>query len=374
MKAAVLPAFNQDLEILDDLELDAPKANEIKVKVAASGVCHSDLSVVQAKLPLMPPIILGHEGAGVVEEVGEGVTKFQPGDHVVLSWVPQCGTCYTCSHGQPALCETGAAVAATAGQLDGTYRFSRASEPVRQMQATGTFAEYTVVPEMSAVKIDDDMPLDRAALIGCGVLTGFGAAVNIADVQKGDTVAVIGCGGVGLNVIQGARIAGAERIFAVDTVDTKLDFAKEFGATDLINASSGDPVMAVKELTGTGALGMPRGVDAAFEVVGFAETLKQAIGMTRAGGKTVFVGAPQIGTTMEVDIFMDLFAMQKVITGAFYGGSDVNRDVPKLVSLYKSGELKLDELVSRRIRLEEVNAAFRAIENGEVARSVIIYD
>ncbi|MCC7075540.1 MAG: Zn-dependent alcohol dehydrogenase [Acidimicrobiia bacterium] len=374
MKAAVLPAYNEDLQILEDLELEGPKANEIKVKVAASGVCHSDLSILQGRLPVMPPVILGHEGAGIVEEVGEGVTRFKPGDHVVISWVPQCGTCYTCEHGQPQLCETGAMVAVTAGMLDGTYRFTRDGEPIRQMQATGTFSEYTVVPEISAVKIDDDMPLDKAALIGCGVLTGVGAAVNVANVQKGDTVAVIGCGGVGLNAIQGARIAGAERIFAVDTAASKLDLAKEFGATDLIDASSGDPVMAVKEQTGIGTLGMPRGVDVTLEVVGFAETLKQAIGMTRAGGKTVFVGAPQLGATLELDIFMDLFAMQKIITGAFYGGSDVNRDVPKLVDLYKSGELKLDELVSRRIKLEDVNEAFRAIEKGEVARSVIIYD
>lgn len=374
MKAAVLPAYNEDLQILEDLELEGPKANEIKVKVAASGVCHSDLSILQGRLPVMPPVILGHEGAGIVEEVGEGVTRFKPGDHVVISWVPQCGTCYTCEHGQPQLCETGAMVAVTAGMLDGTYRFTRDGEPIRQMQATGTFSEYTVVPEISAVKIDDDMPLDKAALIGCGVLTGVGAAINVANVQKGDTVAVIGCGGVGLNAIQGARIAGAERIFAVDTAASKLDLAKEFGATDLIDAGSGDPVMAVKEQTGIGTLGMPRGVDVTLEVVGFAETLKQAIGMTRAGGKTVFVGAPQLGATMELDIFMDLFAMQKIITGAFYGGSDVNRDVPKLVALYKSGELKLDELVSRRIKLEDVNDAFRAIEKGEVARSVIIYD
>lgn len=374
MKAAVLTGYHQDLEIFDDIVLQAPKANEIKVKVAASGVCHSDMSVQKAVLPLIPPIILGHEGAGIVEEVGAGVTRFTPGDHVVISWVPQCGTCYMCERGQPQLCEIGTSVAATAGQLDGTPRFEREGQPVRQMQATGTFAEYTVIPEISAVKIDDDMPLDKAALIGCGVLTGFGAAINVADVQSGDIVAVIGCGGVGLNAIQGARIAGAKRIIGIDTLATKLDLAKQFGATDLVNASEGDPVMTVRELTGTGALGMPRGVDVAIEVVGLAQTLKQAIAMTRSGGKTVFVGAPQIGTTMEIDIFMDLFLQQKVITGALYGGSDVHRDVPKLVELYKSGELMLDELVSRRIALNHVNDAFAAIERGEVARSVIIYD
>ena len=372
MKAGVLSGVGQDIEIVD-VDLQDPKAGEVRVRMAASGVCHSDLSVQNGTLPLPTPIVLGHEGAGVVEAVGDGVTNVAPGDHVVLSWVPECGHCYTCLHDQPQLCENSLPTQMGA-LLDGTTRFSRDASPVFQMAGTGTFAESTIVPAISAVKIPQDMPLDKAALIGCGVLTGFGAAVNTAKIRPGDTVAVVGCGGVGLNAIQGAKIAGAGQIIAVDMLDQKLELAKQFGATDTVNASEGDPVVAVQGLAPKGPMGMGRGVDVAIEVVGMSATFNQALAMTRRGGMTVFVGAPRMDDMTQLNLFMDLFASQKTITGSFYGGANVHRDIPMLVDLYQRGILKLDELVSKTISLAEVNTAFEDMKGGTVARSVIVYD
>ncbi len=366
-KAAVCPGIDQPLEVVD-VDLDAPKAGEVLVRMGASGVCHSDLSVQNGTLLAPLPSVLGHEGAGVVESVGEGVSSVKEGDHVVLSFVPQCGTCYFCAHEQPQLCETGFLPMATGSLLDLTPRFSRGGTPLNQMSALGTFSEALVTLEMSMVKIDDDIPLSSAALIGCGVLTGFGAAVNTASIREGDCVAVIGCGGVGLNVIQGAAHAGAERIIAVDMFDSKLDLAKEFGATDAVNPSGGDAVEQVRELTAG------RGVDVAFEVIGLKSTTEQAFAMARRGGQAVIVGVPKMEQILEIPIAMELLVNEKQVRGCWYGSSDVRRDIPRLISLYQSGSLKLDELISRRIGLDDVNEAFRAMEAGEVARSVIEYD
>src|SRR6478609_4090412 len=264
MKAPVLTAYDTPLETRDDIEIAPPGPGEVKIKVVASGVCHSDLSVLNGTIPLPTPIVLGHEGAGIVEAIGEGVTSVAVGDHVVLSFVPACGECYQCKHQQAYLCEKSAAQAA-AGLLDGTTRLTSAGAPLHQMACLGTFGPYAIVPEISTVKIPDDVPLEIAALIGCGVLTGVGAALNTADIHPGDTVAVIGCGGVGLNVIQGARIAGAREIIAVDLVPTKLGMAEEFGATHTVCAADCDPVAAVLELTGQ------RGADVVFEVIGLRQ-------------------------------------------------------------------------------------------------------
>ena len=242
--AAVLKGVGEDVQVHDDIEIAPPGAGECKVKIVASGVCHSDLSVQNGTIPLPPPIVLGHEGAGIVEEVGEGVTSLQPGDHVVLSFVPACGSCYYCDRGQGYLCEK-SAMAAAGGMLDGSTRLTLGGQPLRQMAMCGTFGNYAIVPEISLVKIDDDVDLRYAALIGCGVLTGVGAALNTANIRKGDTVAVVGCGGVGLNVIQGAKIAGAEKIIAVDMFESKLKMAEQFGATDLVKADEGDAVTNV---------------------------------------------------------------------------------------------------------------------------------
>ena len=365
-KAALCGGIDQALEVVD-AALEDPKAGEVRVRIAASGVCHSDLSVTNGTLLSPLPSILGHEGAGVVEAVGEGVTSVEPGDHVVLSFVPQCGTCYFCTHDTPECCETGFIAMAMGSQLDMTSRFSVDGTPVHQMSGLGTFSEELVCPEISTVKIDKEMPLAAAALIGCGVLTGFGAAANTAKVGAGDTVAVIGCGGVGLNVIQGAKLSGAERIIAIDMFDSKLELATQFGATDTVDPANGDTVAQVRELTGG------RGVDVSFEVIGLKPTIEQAFAMLRRGGNAVVVGVPKMDVLAEIPVAMELLVNEKGIKGSWYGSSDVQRDVPRLVELYQQGTLKLDELISRRIGLTDINDAFRAMEAGEVARSVVDY-
>jgi NDMA-dependent alcohol dehydrogenase len=358
--------MNEPLSI-EELDLEAPKAGEVKVKMGASGVCHSDLSVQNGTLFGAYPIVLGHEGAGVITEVGDGVEGLAAGDHVVISWVPQCGECFFCKRGQGFLCEAGQAGLATGGLMDGTPRFSKDGSPVMQMACTGTFAEEVVIPSIGAVKVPDDIPLEIAALIGCGVLTGVGAALNTADIKPGDTVAVVGCGGVGLNVIQGAKIAGAERIIAVDMIENKLKMAEQFGATDLVDASKGDAVSQVMELTDQ------RGADVAFEVIGLKETIDQTINMARRGGQAILVGVPRMEVMLELPAFFAVVLMAKTVKGCWYGSSNVHTEVPRLIGLYKEGKLMLDELISRRIQLDDVNDAFRAMEAGEVARSVINY-
>ncbi len=367
MKAAVLTGVDTPLEIRDDVEVAGPGPGEVQIRVAASGVCHSDLSVQNGTIPLPTPIVLGHEGAGVVEEVGEGVTSVAPGDHVVLSFVPSCGTCYTCTRQQGFLCEQ-AAMQAMGGLLDGTTRLTSGGAPLHQMACLGTFGSTAIVPAISMVKIPEDVPLEVAALIGCGVLTGVGAALNTADIRAGDTVAVLGCGGVGLNVIQGAKIAGAEHIVAVDRFDAKLDMARDFGATDVVNAGERDAGGAVGELTGG------RGADVAFEVIGLKSTMEQAISMVRPGGEAVLVGVPRMDVMLELNAAFTFLYLNKTVKGCWYGSANVAEDVPKLLGLWKAGQLKLEELISREIGVEDVNEAFTAMEKGEVARSVIRYD
>jgi NDMA-dependent alcohol dehydrogenase len=365
-RAAICNAIDEPIEVAD-IDIKDPQAGEVRVRLGASGVCHSDLSVQNGTILIPTPVVLGHEGAGVVEEVGQGVDNLQKGDHIVISWVPQCGDCYFCQYDQGHLCESGNAAMGTNGLLDGTHRFQRDGQDLGQMAASGTWSEETIVPSIGAVKVDDDIPMTAAALIGCGVLTGFGAAVNTADIREGDTVAVIGCGGVGLNVIQGARYAGAERVIAIDMVPFKLDLAKQFGATDIVNASEGDPVSKVMEMTGQ------RGADVAFEVIGLGPTIEQTVNMTRRGGQSILVGVPKMDVMVNVPAFLGLVLQEKTIKGCWYGSSNVHKDVPKLARLYSEGQLKLDELVSREIKLDDVNDALRAMQQGEVARSVIVY-
>ncbi len=365
-KAAVAKAVGAPLEILD-VDLAGPKAGEIRVQLGASGVCHSDLSVVNGTLPIGLPAILGHEGAGTVTELGEGVDHLSVGDHIVISWVPQCGKCFFCERGQGELCEVGSIASMSGGLLDMTSRFSLDGQPLMVMAASGTFSEETVIPAIGAVKIPKDIPFTDGALIGCGVLTGFGAAVNTASIRKGDTVAVVGCGGVGLNVIQGAKHAGAERIIAIDMVDGKLATAKKFGATDTVNAGQGDTVAKVMELSSG------RGADVAFEVIGLGPTIDQTFQMVRRGGQAIIVGVPSFDVTMTITPAMDLLVQEKQIRGSWYGSSNVQKDVPALVKLYSDGKLMLDELISRVIRLDQVNEALDNMGSGEIARSVIQY-
>ncbi len=366
-KAAIATAVGSPLEIVD-VDVADPKAGEIRIQMGASGVCHSDLSVLNGTLPIALPAVLGHEGAGTITQLGEGVEGLSIGDHVVVSWVPQCGTCYMCTHDQGELCEVGSIASMSGGLLDMTSRVSRDGTPVSVMAASGTFAEEAVIPAIGAVKIDPSIPITAGALIGCGVLTGFGAAVNTASIRKGDKVVVVGCGGVGLNVIQGAKHAGAERIIAVDMVDGKLQTAEKFGATDLVNPSTdGDAIAKVMELTDG------RGADVAFEVIGLGPTIEQAFQMTRRGGQTVIVGVPAFDVQLTLTPAMDLLVNEKQIRGCWYGSSNVHRDVPKLAKLYQDGVLMLDELMSAQISLDQVNEALDNMGSGEIARSVIVY-
>jgi Zn-dependent alcohol dehydrogenase len=363
VKAAVMTGFNEPLAI-DSLTLKDPREGEVAVRLVASGVCHSDLSVVQGKIPLPPPAVLGHEGAGIVEEIGAGVTNLKPGDHVVLTWVRNCGRCHYCCNGRSHLCD-GAIQAAMAGE---DFVFEKAGSPVSRLAGVGSFAERTVVRATAAIKIPQDVPLDKACLVGCGVMTGVGAAINTVKIEPGQTVAVFGCGGVGLNVIQGAALCSPSRIIAVDLVAQKLKWAKEFGATDTVNGQDvNDVPSAIKELTG----GL--GVDYAFEVIGAPPVILQAFMSLKRGGKAVVVGVPAF--TDQVSVPGVMFALEeKSIVGSLYGSANLQRDVPRLVDLYMHKRIKIDELISRRIGLNDVNAAFQAMERGEVARSVIVYN
>ncbi len=362
VKAAVMYNFNEPLKV-ESVNLNPPREDEVVVKLVASGVCHSDLSVMQAKLPFPPPAILGHEGAGIVEEVGKGVTDLKPGDHVVLCWVQNCGKCHYCTSGTTHLCDAG-----VRGMMEGQEMvFEKDGLPICRMAGVASFAERTVVRATAAIKVRDDAPLDKVCLVGCGVMTGVGAAINTVHIRPGQSVAVFGCGGVGLNVIQGAALSGAAQIIAVDMVDQKLKWAKQFGATDTVNAKdAGEVPDAIRGLTGG------FGVDYAFEVIGAPAVITQAYLSVKRGGKAVVVGVP--GFDQMVTIPAATLALEeRSLVGSLYGSANLRRDMPRLIDLYMNKKLKIDELISRRIELDEVNAAFDAMEKGEVARSVIVY-
>ena len=364
-RAAVMYEHHQPV-IVEELELDEPKANEVLVRTAASGVCHSDLSVVTGAIYYDAAVVLGHEGAGVIERVGEDVTGFRRGDHVILSFVTYCGSCRMCQMEKVCLCER--YDVPRGFQLDGTYRLWNSSgDGILQMARIATMSEYMVVPQQNLVKIEDHYSLEQAALVGCGVTTGVGAVLNTAKVEPGSSVAVIGTGGVGLNAIQGAVLAQAERIIAVDVAEKKLDFAKSFGATDVVNASTCDPVEAVRELTA----GL--GVDYAFEVIGNPKTIVQAYNMVRAAGTAVIVGMAHHESEVSIPA-QHLVSTERRLIGSFYGSCQPKVDMPKLLDLYAEGKLKLDELITRHYRLEQINEAFADMEAGENARGVIVFN
>ena len=366
-RAAVHVGIGQPLEICE-VDVAPPRAGELRVRMAASGVCHSDLSFHNGTIPLgSGSMILGHEGAGIVQDVGPEVDGFSPGDHICISFVPQCGDCYYCKRGQPTQCEVGTQMTRAGTMHDGTCRTTHEGRELPQLCSVGTFAENTVISQSAAVRIDASVDLRAAALIGCGVLTGVGAAINTASILEGDTVAVIGCGGVGLNVIQGARLAGAGEVIAIDTVASKLELACAFGATRVIEPGADDPVEALLDLT------RGRGADVAFEAIGLASTCEQALAMTRHGGETVIVGMPARDAVLELPIALGLVRHSKTLKGCYYGSSDLRRDVPFLIDAYNAGRLKLDQLISDEITLEQVNEAFDALERGTVTRSVIVY-
>jgi NDMA-dependent alcohol dehydrogenase len=364
-KAAVLFEVGKRLEI-HEVEVERPQAGEVLIRMAAGGVCHSDLHVMTGHLAATLPAILGHEGAGVVADVGAGVTSVKPGDHVIPLWRLSCGQCEYCSDGRPALCNAGMQIRSTGRLLDGTSRFRLGGQELRHFAGASTFSEYTVVPEGSVLKIPNDLPLDRAALLGCAVITGVGAVINCAKVRPGSSVAVFGAGGVGLNVVQGAALAGAAQIIAVDLVERKLEFARQFGATHTVNARGGDAVAQVRALTGG------RGVDYAFEVIGLPATMRQAWDCLAKRGMAVVVGVTPMATEVSVPV-MSLVFEERVLTGSVYGSSRPRLDILKLIDLYRAGKLKVDELLTRSYPFAEINEAYAALERGEVARSVVTF-
>ncbi len=363
-KAVVCREHNKPVTV-EELSFDSPKRGEVMVRLNACGVCHSDLSAITGTIALPLPLVLGHEGAGVVEEVGEGVTDLAKGDHVIFSFVYMCGKCRFCLSGRPVLCvDQGKALLTP---LEGTPRVHDAKgNPLNIFSGCGAMAEYATVSAENLIKIDAKIPLEVAALVGCGVTTGVGAVFNTAKVVPGSSVAVFGCGGVGLSVIQGARIAGADRIIAIDTLEAKLAMAKQFGATDTLLAKPGeDPTKALKKLTGGGP-------DYAFECVGSGELAANAYKAIRRGGLTVVVGVAKPSDSTSIRS-MTLVFEEKTITGSYFGSCVPRIDFPRMLALYLKGELKLEELITRRYKIGEAAQAFADLESGRNARGVILF-
>jgi len=361
-KAAVMYEINKPL-VVEDVELLEPGAHEVRVRWVANGVCHSDLHVMTGDYPHPLPVILGHEAAGIVEQVGPGVESVKAGDHVCSSYIPSCGRCWYCITGQPTMCAL--RDKPRWFMLDGTPRFRKNGQGIHHFLQVSGYATHSVLPEESVIPIRKDVPLDLACLVSCGVLAGAGPVLNRAKVPAGASVAVFGCGGVGLNTIQAARMVGAGKIIAVDVNVQKLKWAEEFGATHTVDASREDPVARVQAISGMG------GVDFAFEVVGTQKTIEQALSSTHRGGMCVVVGVSPAGTRLSIDPGM--FLQQRVLTGTSFGGGRQRTDVPLLLDLYMDGKYKLKEMVSRRLPLEELNNAFELMKQGEVKRSVIVY-
>jgi S-(hydroxymethyl)glutathione dehydrogenase/alcohol dehydrogenase len=360
VKAAVLNQVGDaELELRDDVTTTDPGPREVKVKVKATGICHSDLSAMDGTLPAVAPGIVGHEGAGEIVEIGSEVHNLAVGDHVVLAFVPPCGTCFFCVRGETHLC--------------GVYpvesfvspRFKAGDTPVFGFAGMGTFAEALVVPSVGAVKIDKDIPFEVAALTGCGVLTGVGAVINTAKVEPGSTVVVIGCGGVGISIIQGARLAGASMIVAVDPLTEKHEIAKRFGAT---HATTPDGLPDLNaELTAN------MGFDYAFDAVGSPVTIRSSYDFARRGGTAVIVGAGRLEQKVEFSA-QELFMHEKKILGSFYGSGNVHREFIRLLELWKAGRLDIEGMISRRIGLADINDGLRALRGGSVIRQVVTFD
>ena len=358
MRAAVLREYGGKMPV-EELELRAPGPSEVRVQLAACGVCHSDLSVQQGIMPIPVPCVLGHEGAGTVVEVGAGVTNVAEGDHVIMAPIAPCRTCFFCLRGQPTLCEHGFDHMFTAYAHAG-------SEAIGPGLGPAAFGEETIVPAGSVVPIDAAFPIEVAALIGCGVVTGVGSVVNSAKVEAGATVAVIGCGGVGLAAIQAARMSGASQVIAVDRVAERLGHATGSGATDAIDATNGDPVAAVRALTDG------RGVDYSFEVVGLSATISQAYDMARRGGTVTVVGAGAFDDMVSFSA-AQLMVDGRTVRGCVFGSTDPLRDFPRLVRWQERGLLDLERLVTRRIGLDDIDEAFGEMLDGKGARSVIVF-
>jgi NDMA-dependent alcohol dehydrogenase len=367
-KAAILWETNTPWSV-EEIELDPPRQGEVLVKLAASGMCHSDEHLVTGDLPFELPIIGGHEGAGVVEEVGEGVSWLQPGDHVVFGFIPSCGRCPSCSTGHQNLCDLGAVLGLGKQISDGTSRHHGQGKDLGLMCLLGTFAHHTVVNEASCIKIEKDVPLDRACLLGCGVVTGWGSAVYAADVAPGDIVAVVGIGGIGANAIQGAKLAGAKQIWAIDPIEFKREKAMEFGATN--TASSMAEAMGKIQEASWGTMAnkviMTMGV-------GSGAVLAEALALTSKRGRVVITNIhPALEMSANVSL-LDLTLMEKQVVGSLFGSGNPRADIPKLLSLYREGQLDLDGLVTKTYSLDGVNDGYDAMRSGTNIRGVMVYN
>lgn len=361
MRAAILHAVGDDkLDLRDDVTLAPVGPADVRVRIRATGVCHSDLSAMTGVLPQPLPLIPGHEGSGEVVEVGDHVTSVQPGDHVIVNWRPSCQECNLCLGGQPYLCMKYVIESFTKGN----FRFG-GDTTAFGMAGCGTWAEEVVIPWQGAIKVDPEVSWEAAALIGCGITTGVGAAINTARVRPGSTVAVIGCGGVGLSVIQGARVAGARTILAVDPLTTKHELAKKVGATHAVTPE--EIPAALAELTGG------NGFDYGFEVVGKSATITSAWQITRAGGDVIVVGAGAMDDMVQISAFSLLFEGKNLLS-SLYGEADVRHDFPYFADLYKAGKLDLESMISARIKLADLNDAVAALKGGEVLRQIVIMD
>lgn len=357
MKAAVFQAAHEPLTI-EDVEIDKPKRREVLLRTAFAGLCHSDLHFMEGLYPFPMPAILGHEAAAIVEAVGEDVTYVKPGDHVITCLSVFCGECAQCTTGHTNLCEN-----TEVKLLPGVARRLKwKGEVLHQAFNLSAFAEQMLVHEHAVVKINPDIPLDRAALVGCGVMTGVGAVFHAAKVEPGSTVAVLGCGGIGLSAVNGAALAGASRIIAIDTNASKLELAREMGATDTINASNVDPVVAVKEMTGGG-------VPYSFEAIGLKLTAEQSFQMLRPGGTATIIGMIPLGT--KIELHGADFLRDRKIQGTNMGGNRFRVDMPRLLELWRQGRLKLDHLISGHIKLAGINEGFALLKTGTPVRNLI---
>ncbi|MEK7326133.1 MAG: Zn-dependent alcohol dehydrogenase [Chloroflexota bacterium] len=350
---------------IETLDLEPPRTGEVLIKVAAAGVCHSDWHLMTGATKHPLPVVPGHEGAGVVEAVGPGVTRVKPGDHVALNWAPNCGTCFYCLNDRPSLCGTYIGPLWAGTMMDGTPRLSKNGQPVYHFSALACFADYTVVPQECCVLMPPAVPLTVAALIGCAVTTGVGAVLNTAKVKPGSSVAVFGAGGVGLSVVLGAKLAGAGTLIAVDRAPAKLEMAKQFGATHAL-LSDADTNDAIRQLTGG------RGADYVFEAIGIPAVQEQCLYAARPGGVIVLAGVSPMGSSTNLPGAI-ITRQEKVVMGTYYGSANTARDFPLYADLYLKGKLDLERLVSRQYPLEQINEAYADMLRGRVARGVIVF-
>jgi alcohol dehydrogenase len=349
---------------IDDVDLDPPGTGEVLIRIAAAGLCHSDLSIISGNRPFPTPIALGHEAAGVVEEVGPEVYDLARGDHVVMVFVPSCGRCLPCAEGRPALCQPGRAANGAGTLLSGHRRLKRARIPINHHCGISAFAEFATVSVRSLVKIDPDLPLDEAALFGCAVLTGVGAVVNCAKVSPGSTVAVVGLGGVGLCALLGALAAGAARVVAVDLLEDKLALARQLGATDAVNGGSPSAVEQIRSLTAGG-------VEYAIETAGSVKAMELAYKVTRRGGTTVTVGLPAPNLVFPVE-HVNLTVEERTVKGSYLGSCVPARDVPRFIAMYRQGHLPIHRLMTDRVGLEDLNSGFDRLNEGKAVRQIMI--